>query len=229
MKLKNNPVEISIRTFGGLTIYCNGAPVIISWSSQKARLFFCYLLITSDQWVHRDRFIELLWPGCSHDSGAKNLKTTLSRLRRSLRGTRDRDPILCQGDAYRLNFEAITCDCSVFRSEAVAGIRLMTRGDVVKGREHLEIAQELYTAEFLPEEPSDPFIVTARRELAGLYETIMNYLDRIYASENRSDLFASLRGLTHFPDFPHTSHRKVRMSPCPEGDVLIQAEVAVYN
>jgi two-component SAPR family response regulator len=212
MNRKNHSGKISIRTFGGLTVYRNNAPVIISWCSQKARLLLCYLLITSDQWVHHDRLVELLWPGGDHDCSAQNFKTTLSRLRKSLSGAMNSNPVLCQGNAYRLNFESITCDCSTFRSEAVVGIRLMTRGDGAMGRQHLKSAQELYSAEFLPEEPDDPFIGTARKEMAGLYDSIMHYLSQNYTSEERTDFLEMLRGSTHFPSFSQSDRRQDRFS-----------------
>ena len=193
-----------IRTFGGLTVYRHHSPVVISWESQKARLLFCYLLITSDQWVHRDQLMELLWPGCAHESGSKNFKTTLSRLRKSFRGARNLNPVISQGDAYRLNFEAISCDNGLFRDHAVAGIKHMTRGDVTGAREHLEKAQELYVAEFLPEEPSDQFIGEARKEMAGLFTTVLNYLERIYETEKRPDLLEALKCISHFPSFQQT-------------------------
>jgi DNA-binding SARP family transcriptional activator len=196
--------KIFIRTFGGLTVYRHHSPVVISWESQKARLLFCYLLITSDQWVHRDQLMELLWPGCGHDSGSKNFKTTLSRLRKSFHGARNMNPVISQGDAYRLNFEAISCDNGLFRDHAVAGIKHMTRGDVTGAREHLEKAQELYVAEFLPEEPSDQFIGEARKEMAGLFTTVLNYLERIYETEKRPDLLEALKCISHFPSFQQT-------------------------
>jgi len=212
MNHKNHSGKISIRTFGGLTVYRNNAPVIISWCSQKARLLLCYLLITSDQWVHHDRLVELLWPGGDQECTARNFKTTLSRLRKSLSGAMNSNPVLCQGNAYRLNFESITCDCSTFRSEAVAGIRLMTRGDGPMARQHLKIAQDLYLAEFLPEEPDDPFIDTARKEMAGLYGTMMEHLAQIYTSEGRSDPLVSHRGITHFPVFLPITRGQTRSS-----------------
>jgi SARP family transcriptional regulator, regulator of embCAB operon len=204
VKTANSPEKIFIRTFGGLTVYRHHSPVVISWESQKARLLFCYLLITSDQWVHREKLLELLWPGCDHESGSKNFKTTLSRLRKSFQGARSLNPVLTQGDAYRLNFEAITCDNGIFREHAVAGIKHMTRGDVKGAREHLEKAQELYAAEFLPEEPSDMFIGESRRELSGLFTTVLNYLERIYTAEERTALLAALKSLSHFPSFQRT-------------------------
>jgi DNA-binding SARP family transcriptional activator len=187
MKNCNSSEHIAIRTFGGLTFYRNNFPMAIQWDSQKARLLFCYLLITSDQWVHRNQLIELLWPGCNHEAGFKNFK-----------------PILAQGDAYRINFESIACDCGEFRANAVAGIRLMARGNTLDAKAHLEKVSDLYVAEFLPEEPADQFIGKARKELFELYRSCINLLRKIYESEERSDLLATLQTLAHFPTFQCT-------------------------
>ena len=201
MKQSNIHEKIFVRTFGGLTAYHHHSPVVVSWESQKARLLFCYLLVTSDQWVHRNQLIELLWPGCDHESASRNFKTTLSRLRKSFSGARNPNPVIAQGEAYRLNFEAISCDCEIFRAQAVAGIKHMSRGDVKGATEHLEKAQELYIAEFLPEEPADQFIGEARKEMAGLFKTVLNHLEKIYIAAERPDLLESLLSLTHFPSF----------------------------
>ena len=201
MKNRNSSEHIAIRTFGGLTFYRNNFPMAIQWDSQKARLLFCYLLITSDQWVHRNQLIELLWPGCNHEAGFKNFKTTLSRLRKSLNSKEQFNPILAQGDAYRINFEAITCDCGELRTNAVAGIRLMARGHTHDAKVHLEKVSDLYVAEFLPEEPADYFIGKARIEMLELYTTSMNLLKKIYESEESSELLVTLQSLTHFPTF----------------------------
>lgn len=201
MKTSTRSEKIFIRTFGGLTVYYHNNPVFISWESQKARLLFCYLMITCDQWVHRDQLIELLWPGGDHASSLRNFKTTLSRLRKSFQGARNMNPVISQGDAYRLNFETVTCDCDLFRAEAISGIKHMTRGDEKGAKEHLEKAQELYMAEFLPEEPTDLFVSEARKEMSALFGTVLNYLERIYLAEERPDLLQSLRSLSHFPAF----------------------------
>lgn len=193
--------SIVVRTFGGLTVYRNGRPMAVQWDSQKARLLFCYLVITSDQWVHRNQLIELLWPGCDLEAGFKNFKTTLSRLRKSL-ALKDRcNPILAQGDAYRINFEIISCDCGQFRTSAVNGIRMATRGDLHGARLHLEKVSELYVAEFLPEEPADRFINKSRSDMVDLYSTAMAHLKTIYVSEERSEMLDTLQALTHFPTF----------------------------
>lgn len=186
-KKSENPEKLVIRTFGGLSIFYQGQPVSIIWESQKARLLFCYLMITSDQWVHRDKFIEMLWPGCNGSAGANNFKTTLSRLRKSFSGPKVINPVMTQGEAVRINIHDIEVDVSQFRLNAVAGIKLLSRGDVKTARESLETAQDIYTGEFLPEEPFNEFISNARKELGDLESSVVMYLERIYTQEGDNE------------------------------------------
>jgi DNA-binding SARP family transcriptional activator len=182
-KKADNPEKLVVHTFGGLSIYYQGQPISILWESQKARLLFCYLMITSDQWVHRDKFIEMLWPGCNGSAGANNFKTTLSRLRKSFSGPKVINPVMTQGEAVRINIHEIEVDASQFRQNAVNGIKLLARGETRAARESLEAAQDIYTGEFLPEEPFNEFITNARKELADLDSSVVMYLERIYRQE----------------------------------------------
>ncbi len=182
-----NAEKLTVRTFGGLSIYYQGAPISIMWESQKARLLFCYLLITNDQWVHRDKFIEMLWPGCSGNAGSNNFKTTLSRLRKSFSGPRTINPVMTQGEAVRINIHDIDVDASQFRLNAVTGIRQLSRGDSKAAKECLEAALDLYTGEFLPEEPFNDFIIGARNELAELHASVLRYLEKIYQQEGNEE------------------------------------------
>ncbi len=178
--------KISVSAFGGLSIAYSGLPVTIVWESQKARLLFCYLLVTYDQWVHRDKLIELLWPGCDASAGANNFKTTISRLRKSFAGPHAFNPVVTQGEAVRLNVSSITLDASEFRHKAITGIKLLARGDMKSARSYLEDAQDCYNGPFLPEEPFNTFITTARQELANLHVSVFNTLEMIYNQEGNN-------------------------------------------
>lgn len=179
--------KLTIRTFGGLSFFYQGSPITIIWESQKARLLFCYLMITCDQWIHRDKCIEMLWPGCTGTAGANNFKTTLSRIRMSFTGPQTINPVLTQGDAVRINMHVIDADISRFRHDAVTGIKLMSRGETKAAREHLEAAQDLYAGEFLPEEPYNGFIKGTRNELAELNYSVLRCLEKIYHQEGNHD------------------------------------------
>lgn len=178
---------LKVFSFGGLSFSYNGAPVSIEWESQKARLLFCYLLVTYDQWVHRDKLVTLLWPGGEEGGAINNFKTTLSRLRKSFSGSQTLNPVITQGEAVRINTCAVTLDASLFRKKATTGIKLFARGDAKSARACLEEAQDLYAGEFLPEEPFNPLINEARTELAELNTAVMVALGKIYQQEGNQD------------------------------------------
>lgn len=175
--------KLLVRTFGGLSFYHRGAPISIIWESQKARHLFCYLLVTRDQWVHNDKLIGMLWPGCIGKDGMNNFKTTLSRLRKSFSGPLVINPVITNGDVFRINTDVVEIDAGQFRQSALEGIKLLARGDSRSARQYLETAQDLYTGEFLPEEPANSIINDERRELAGLYSSVLRYLGEIYREE----------------------------------------------
>ena len=187
VRKSENADKLTVRSFGGLSIYHQGSPISIIWESQKARLLFSYLLITNDQWVHRDKFIEMLWPGCESNAGSNNFKTTLSRLRKSFSGPRVINPVMTQGEAVRINIHDIEVDASQFKLQAFSGIKFLSRGESKSAKECLESALDLYTGEFLPEEPFNEFINNARKEFAELHSSVIRYLERIYQQEGNKD------------------------------------------
>ncbi len=179
--------KIEVRTFGGLSVFHKGSQITIDWESQKARLLFCCLLVTYDQWVHRQKLIEAIWPGCNPSSGEKNFKTTLSRLRKSFAGAQCLNPVLTQGEAVRMNFEVVDLDASRFRYNASQGIKYLVRGEIKTSIKYLESAQDIYLGEFLPEEPYNEFITIARSELSEIYSSVLKSLEKSYQMEGNTD------------------------------------------
>jgi DNA-binding SARP family transcriptional activator len=183
----SNENRIKVRTFGGLTVFCNEVPATIVWESRKARLLFCCLLVTYDQWIHRRSVIEAIWPECSLDSGEKNFKTTLSRLRKSFSGFGCMTPVITQGEAVRLNYLSLGLDASEFKNNATQGIKRLVRGDTKSARKLLETAQDLYHGSFLPEEPHNKFIADARYELSEIHNSVIKALEKSYLLDGNSD------------------------------------------
>jgi DNA-binding SARP family transcriptional activator len=179
--------KIDVRTFGGLTVLYKGSPVSIVWESQKARLLFCCLLVTYDQWIHRQKLIEAIWPGCNAISGEKNFKTTLSRLRKSFSGAHCLNPVLTQGEAVKINFNEVDLDASRFRNDASQGMKYLVRGEIKMALKFLESAQDLYLGEFLPEEPYNEYITSARCELSEIYSSVIKSLEKSYHMEGNVD------------------------------------------
>ncbi|WP_088533973.1 BTAD domain-containing putative transcriptional regulator [Geobacter sp. DSM 9736] len=193
--------QVSVRVFGGLGISYNETPVVIAWGSQKARLLFCSLLVSYDQWIHRDRLIEVLWPGCDVAAGVNNFKTTLSRLRKSFSGPHAINPVMTQGEALRINTTLISLDASEFRAAATAGIKTYARGDLKGAKLLLEKAQDLYTGDFLPEEPFNPYLTAARDDFGRLHTSVITTLGKVYEQEGNKDALEAIRFLvsTQYP------------------------------
>lgn len=198
---KNDTSEIvQVRAFGGLSFFYGDSRISIVWGSQKARLLFCSLLVTYDHWIHRDKLIEILWPGCDVACGVNNFKTTLSRLRKSFSGAHSINPVITQGEAIRINSALICLDVSDFQTNATTGIKMFARGDLKAARQYLEAAQDLYTAEFLPEEPFNSYLTAARKEYAELNASVITTLSRIYQHEGNSDALDAIRFLIKTPE-----------------------------
>lgn len=193
---------IGIKTFGGLAFTYQGSPVSIVWESQKARILFCYLLISYDQWLHRDKLIEMIWPGCDMVAGAKNFKTTLSRLRKSFSGARTVNPVLAQGEAIRLDFNLFQLDSSQFKYHAANGIKMLARGEISAARKYLEAAQDIYVSEFLPEEPFDAVISAERADLDKLHGSVLLSLQKVYHLEGNLDAVEAMSLLTPVASAP---------------------------
>lgn len=191
---------VQVRAFGGLTFFLDDSRISIVWGSQKARLLFCSLLVTYDHWVHREKLIEILWPGCDVACGVNNFKTTLSRLRKSFSGSQAINPVITQGEAVRINSAVISLDVSDFYTNATMGIKMFARGDLKGARQLLEAAQDFYTGEFLPEEPFNSYLSAARKEYAELNTSVITTLSRIYQHEGNSDALDAIRFLIKGPE-----------------------------
>ena len=186
-RTNENVEPLKVRAFGGLSFSYRGQPVSVEWESQKARLLFCYLLATYDQWVHRDKLVSLLWPDSEEEGSVNNFKTTLSRLRKSFAGSDVLNPVLTQAEAVRINAAVVDLDASNFRNKATTGIKLFARGDVKAAKSLLQEAQDIYGGEFLPEEPFNAFLTATRNELAGLNSAVVTTLGKVYQQEGNQD------------------------------------------
>ena len=73
---------LRVRTLGGFEVWRGEAMVPARiWNRTKLTALFTCLLSVPGYRLHRERLIELLWPGADHVSGAKQLRLTLHRLR----------------------------------------------------------------------------------------------------------------------------------------------------
>jgi DNA-binding SARP family transcriptional activator len=107
--------------------------------------------------------------------------------------------VLTQGEAVRINFDAVSLDASSFKSDAARGIKLLVRGEIKAARRYLESAQDIYLGEFLPEEPYNQFITSERSELTDIYSAVIRALEKSYQLEGNRDAIEVFSFLKNAP------------------------------
>lgn len=117
--------------------------------------------------MHREQAIAVLWPDRAPAAAANNLHQALHVARRQLdAGQTGRDCLRLEDDVLSLGGEGLLwVDVDVFRTEAVAALRLGDRG-------RAEAALELYGGPLLPEDLYEEWTEPTRGELERLREEL---------------------------------------------------------
>jgi DNA-binding SARP family transcriptional activator len=139
-------VQLKLRLLGGFEATVRGVPVT-DFESETARALLAYLAVHQARLVSRAEVAELLWPGRPPGGARKNLRHTLSTLRRSLGEADGRRPIL-EADRRHLSLGP--------PPEVIVDVRMLdqlahTSPPHTPHLAALEAAVELYRGPFLGE------------------------------------------------------------------------------
>ncbi|MGB3634759.1 MAG: BTAD domain-containing putative transcriptional regulator, partial [Rubrobacteraceae bacterium] len=156
---------LRIRMLGGFRV-SSGSHILErqEWKLRKSASLVKLLALQPQNRMHRERVIDLLWPGLSPENAANNLHRTLHEARKTL-GLLLRTPgyLQLQDEHLTLSPEVeLWTDVDAFR--AAAAIARDTK-DLKAYRR----AIELYTGELLPEDRYEEWTEDPRRELAESY------------------------------------------------------------
>jgi DNA-binding SARP family transcriptional activator len=147
-----------------------GAEVVRFRSAQVADLLRLLLVLSRAAPVPREVLIDALWP--DDDSGAHNLHTHVSYLRRALEPhAPPRAPsryVVREGEAYRLDLRGGCWDAALFEVEAEAGIAAVGGADVERGEELLTQALSRYRGPLFAERPYLAAVAPFRARLERL-------------------------------------------------------------
>jgi adenylate cyclase len=103
---------VLLRTFGGLSLESDGAPLPSS-ATQRRRLALLVLLARAgDRGVSRERLLAYLWP----DGSPENARHALDQLLYATRRDLGRDAVASEGGQLRLNPRAVRSDCVEFET-----------------------------------------------------------------------------------------------------------------
>ena len=147
-------VEV-LHCFGGFVIRVDGREVDLRPLRPRAQALLRFLVLSQGHDVHRERLVDLLWPGADVPTGTRRLQVAVSSVRKLLEGAGlpGAEPPVRRSDAYRFQLphesthDVRDFECAVQRA-AAARARQDSSSVVVALREALA----LYRGDLLPEE-----------------------------------------------------------------------------
>ncbi len=171
-----HPVGLRVRCLGELSASWGDRGIDLGGVRPRARALLAVLALNYPLPVHCEVLVEALWPGSEPRTGARNLQTAVSSLRRVLRrdcdplGTTRNDqvrpspnPLIRRGEAYVL--EATSVDVAELRLSLRSASAARKAKDVPSEMLALEQALASTGAELLPEFGPADWVVRERERL----------------------------------------------------------------
>jgi DNA-binding SARP family transcriptional activator/CRP-like cAMP-binding protein len=170
--------QINIDTLGGFCIY-RGLTIIeeTEWGGYLPKLLLKAIVTHGFHRVPKDQLIEALWPEVEPQSGERNFKITLYRLRRALEPKMEK----AFGSSYvHLKANLIYLDEELCKTDLDDFLSLFRRGEKNEREGNIEAALflynnaiDLYKGDFLSEELYTSWIDIKREELRKLYINLL--------------------------------------------------------
>jgi DNA-binding SARP family transcriptional activator/CRP-like cAMP-binding protein len=173
--------HVNIKTLGGFELFRDETLVEDSeWEANQPKLLLKAIIAHRSRGVPKDVLIEALWPEISAQSGERNFKVILHRLRRTLEPEMDRglgsSYVHLKGNLVYLDDGLCHVDLDDFLSCCRRGEKKDQEGDILSTITFYKQAIELYSGEFLPE---DRYVSWVERKREGLQKRYVNLLFRV--------------------------------------------------
>jgi ATP/maltotriose-dependent transcriptional regulator MalT/DNA-binding SARP family transcriptional activator len=199
---------VTIRSLGGFEVLLDGEPVPrTAWQSKKARSVLKILIARRGRPVPRELLMETLWGGEDPAKTARRLSVALATLRNVLDPRRLHPHshfVVADGDAVAVNLENVAVDVEAFLAAANEALARHAPTDGSAAEETVDLlaaAEELYTGDFLEEDPYEEWAVALREEARATYLAVARALARATTSAGDDDgcVRYALRVLEHDP------------------------------
>lgn len=170
--------QIYVETLGGFRLY-RGVTVMDEkeWDGYLPKLLLKAIVTHGSHPLPKDQLIEALWPEVTPQSGERNLKITLHRLRKALEPEMNKmfrsSYVYLKANMIYLDEELCKTDLNDFFSLYRRGERKEREGDIEAALLIYDKAIDLYKGDFLPEELYISWIGTKREELQKLYISLL--------------------------------------------------------
>lgn len=159
-----------VRLLGGFAVEVDGAGVPDgAWRLRRARTLVKLLALAPGQRLHRERVIDLLWPGRDPLSAANSLHQILYVARRAITSTgAATDGLLeLRGDMIVLHSGGpLKVDADEFARAAACALETHDTGEV-------RAALDRYTGELLPEDRYEEWAIARRDELGHTHRALL--------------------------------------------------------
>jgi DNA-binding SARP family transcriptional activator len=154
---------------------------LADWSNSRARSIFKYLVIHRDQAIQREVLMDTFWPSASPESARNNLNVAMHNLRAALHSTTAHPFVLFRDGAYQLDPSlALWVDVDEFEKHVQEGHRLEADGDPAGAMDEYEAGVDLYSGDFLSDDPYEEWPVLIRERLRVSYLDTLDRLSQMY-------------------------------------------------
>ncbi len=180
--------RLVLRLFGSFEARLNGILLSMDHFARRRSLMLLKILITHyGRVLGRDELIDQLWPSDPPEDAPQLLKSATHYLRRAFGEAHDEKSrshfILTTANGYAFNVESgHWIDSVEFKRAADEGLRFERQGRWREAVAALEVAADLYTGDYLEDEPFCEWAITARRQLKELYFDVLQALARLLRS-----------------------------------------------
>jgi PAS domain S-box-containing protein len=184
---KSLPVRhsLEIHCLGNFAV---GSPTgkIQNWHDRKAKLLFELLVSRRPAAVSKDILIETLWPEHSDRGSARNLRSVVYSLRKTLQVLFADNSLLIvmftQG-SYVINPQIeVSVDAEEFEQHWTTGKHLAAEGDMKAAVQEFIRAEKLYLGDYLEDELYEEWTVPVREALRDTYLLMLDKVANIYQS-----------------------------------------------
>ncbi|MCC9077690.1 AAA family ATPase [Litorilinea aerophila] len=213
--------HIQIYTFGTLRVIRNGQPVDESaWHTRQARQLLKILITERPRPVASDRLIELLWPASTPRTAATTLRSAINALRNVLEPERPhRAParyVVTQSPGYAFRLQpTLWLDVEAF--EAELALARTARGQ--ERRRHLAAAVDLYTDDYLMEDPYADWLQNERERLRERYfNALLQLAELDAAAGDFASAISACRRILARDDVRETAYQALMRYQALSGD-----------
>lgn len=120
IKAINMDKKIRISLFGGISVYIGDRKKTIRWITAKSAEIFAFMLLQKDEKeVSRWRLMEAIWSDKDTEKADINLRSTISRLNKTLRENAIEISMISTGNGYTLHIMDMDIEIDAFKLENI--------------------------------------------------------------------------------------------------------------